>query len=382
MRKSSTVIFFSIVLISSILFATIIVFTIFIDNTVVYSNNQTKLDVVINGKEVVFTDALPYINKNHRTMAPVRVMAETVGASVDWVGTTQQVIIRNKGTEVIFRVGEKGYRVNGVLKQMNTEMINHNGRTYVPIRFLMEEMGFLVKYESGKILISNSIKVYIDSGHGADANKGNYPRYPTGVYEYLVRNKMSVGPQYSTNYTSGAHREMQINWEVSNKLEKLLINDGRFLVMRDRLDRDGYALPNYQRAEVANEWGADLRISIHAERTSSLNGYFIAMPSTRFVLPKDLGGYYTDNIRDESERLAQVILKSLDDSPIQWKRINNAGIIRSDGGYIAYHFSKHPVVILEMDAGANWTNTIERESNQNAIAEALYKAIIQFAKGI
>ena len=43
-----------------------------------------EINVVVDGKTVTFTDAKPYVDKNGRTYAPLRYMVQSFGFDVGW----------------------------------------------------------------------------------------------------------------------------------------------------------------------------------------------------------------------------------------------------------------------------------------------------------
>ena len=216
-------------------------------------------------------------------------------------------------------------------------------------------------------------KIFVDSGHGTNPFTGEYDRYPEGVYDYLIEQGLPTSDKTTYNYHSGVKGETEINWRVSTKLVDLLEQDENFLVKRDRETKTEDGLSNKDRSVKANEWGADLRVSIHADRTGS-GGYFVALPHEDFVLPEEFGGYYTESIRDETEIFAEILLESLDNSELNYG-IWNDGIYRPPKGYTAYNFTKHPVVILEMINTKNWDDTLKKEDVQDEIVKSTYEAI-------
>ena len=230
--------------------------------------------------------------------------------------------------------------------------------------------------------VSVKARVFIDSGHGVNYDQGVYPLYPSQeVYSYLKEAGMLVydKDKIAYNFQQGEFGEMSINWSVSTKLFELLQRDDRFEVQRDRNNENDEALSNVDRAIVANEWCADIRICIHAER-ASFRGYFLAMPHEDFYLPVELGGYYTKEIRDKSEAFAEILLDQLDQSELPYGRSFDNGYHRNKHGFIMYRFSKHPVVVLEMDGNTEWSDSIELDSVQNIIAQSIYNALDLYYK--
>ncbi|MEW6252958.1 MAG: N-acetylmuramoyl-L-alanine amidase [Planctomycetota bacterium] len=80
------------------------------------------------------------------------------------------------------------------------------------------------------------VKICLDPGHGGDAHKRAWKRGPTGV------------------------REAEVNLRVANYLRELLTRAGAEVRLTREDDTD---LDLAARAAVANDWGADLFISLH-----------------------------------------------------------------------------------------------------------------------
>lgn len=82
----------------------------------------------------------------------------------------------------------------------------------------------------------NDVKICLNPGHGGDADQRGFKRGPTGV------------------------REAEINLRVARYLQDFLVNSGANVI----LTRDDDVFLSYEdRAAIANEWGADLFVSLH-----------------------------------------------------------------------------------------------------------------------
>ena len=99
-------------------------------------------DYIVNN-DVVAGDAAPYIDSAWRTMVPVRALAETFGATVNFEDNV--VTIVDGDTEIVMTIGETTYTVNGEEQTMDTAPVIGSGdRTYVPVRFVAEALGYTV----------------------------------------------------------------------------------------------------------------------------------------------------------------------------------------------------------------------------------------------
>ena len=100
-------------------------------------------DMVVNNNVVAMEDAAPYV-ANDRTYVPFRALGEALGAEVVWDNDARTVTYTLGKTEVVMTIGEKTYTVNGEEKTMDVAPEITGDRTYVPVRFVGEALGFKV----------------------------------------------------------------------------------------------------------------------------------------------------------------------------------------------------------------------------------------------
>lgn len=123
---------------------------------VLYLNNPIM--TVSNGSttKTVTLEAAPYA-PNGTTLVPVRAITEAFGSTVDWDGTTQEVLITKDNTTIKLKIGSKTVYVNGNAVEMLEAAQIINGKTVIPLRFISENMGYKVEWDgaTSKITISN-----------------------------------------------------------------------------------------------------------------------------------------------------------------------------------------------------------------------------------
>jgi len=98
----------------------------------------------------VSMDAAPVIREG-RTLIPLRFLAESVGAEVDWNDYQKKVTIFHKGEVIELWVGRNTARINGErfsIDPSNAQLtpIVENGRIMLPLRFITENLGFEVEW--------------------------------------------------------------------------------------------------------------------------------------------------------------------------------------------------------------------------------------------
>lgn len=103
------------------------------------------LRLIVAGTEIV-PDVPPQI-VNGRTLVPVRVVSEALGARVYWNEHTREVTIRDGDDLTQIRVGETRAWVNNRSYTLDVPAHIVDGRTLVPLRFIAETMGYKVDWD-------------------------------------------------------------------------------------------------------------------------------------------------------------------------------------------------------------------------------------------
>ena len=108
--------------------------------------------VVINNQPVPFykNDGMgfPLIDTNNRTLVPVRKVLEAIGCSVDWEQRTRTVISKKGNLTVNIPVGFNEIVVNGVSVETDAPAVILDGRTYLPLRAVLEAYGYVVEWDA------------------------------------------------------------------------------------------------------------------------------------------------------------------------------------------------------------------------------------------
>ncbi|MCX8094712.1 MAG: stalk domain-containing protein [Caldisericia bacterium] len=106
-----------------------------------------KKVAILNGlqKEI---DAPPFI-KDGRTLVPIRFIAEAFGAEVQWDGSTKtvRIYLSSKNIKIILQIDNKISYVNDKKIILDVPPLIKDGRTFVPIRFIAESFGAEVQWD-------------------------------------------------------------------------------------------------------------------------------------------------------------------------------------------------------------------------------------------
>ena len=170
-------------------------------------NANADVSVTVDGKKVVFPDAKPFIDENGRTLIPVRFVTEDLGATVEWNAQDREVYITKDGVNIMIRIGQEMILVNGRTKAMDTKAIIKEDRTYVPIRYVAEELGATVGWDaSTRTVIITTVKDVEPTPTPVKKPSATPTKDPVTGWIHIRENIQDV--EYS----------MSIHWTVDNEL--------------------------------------------------------------------------------------------------------------------------------------------------------------------
>ena len=95
--------------------------------------------MLVNGKAYE-KDAAPVI-MNDRTLVPIRFVTESLGGTVAWNAETKEVTLVIDGKEIKMTIGK-------VLEKYGVAPVILNDRTYVPVRFVADELGATTTWDA------------------------------------------------------------------------------------------------------------------------------------------------------------------------------------------------------------------------------------------
>lgn len=115
------------------------------------AKRHQKRDIPLNGiivnDHIVFSDVAPYI-KNSRTYVPIRFIAEELGFDVKWDSKTKKVTMTDGKSTVEVIIGSKFMFVNGKKVTLDAPAEIKDQRTFVPLRAIAEAFGKKVEYSN------------------------------------------------------------------------------------------------------------------------------------------------------------------------------------------------------------------------------------------
>lgn len=106
--------------------------------------NNKSADI---GEKTVMLDTAPFV-ENGRTLVPFRFVGEALGAEVGWIKEEKKVVYNLSDKNISMIIGSKNMQINDKTIIMDVPAKIVNGRTVVPIRIISEQLGAEVKWLS------------------------------------------------------------------------------------------------------------------------------------------------------------------------------------------------------------------------------------------
>jgi len=126
---------------------------------------QGEVSVVINGEEVAFTEVSgrPFVDNQNRTQVPLRAVMEQYGCEVEWDSKNNAAVLTKGDTTVIVPIGERYLIVNGRSVPVDSAAQMKDGRTYLPIRAVLESFGAKVEWDNGTVSVKAPVSSEFDN---------------------------------------------------------------------------------------------------------------------------------------------------------------------------------------------------------------------------
>jgi hypothetical protein len=107
-----------------------------------------NVNISINGESRYFSPSPQIVNG--RTMVPIRFIVEdkALQGQVNWEPVTGKVTIACQGKSFEFVIGSRRVVVNGAVSYMDVSPYIYNNRTFVPLRFIAENLGAVVGWRA------------------------------------------------------------------------------------------------------------------------------------------------------------------------------------------------------------------------------------------
>jgi N-acetylmuramoyl-L-alanine amidase len=104
--------------------------------------------IVMDNQEIAMPKGVSLENVNGSVMIPIRVVVENLGFEVLWEQKSRKVTVQQDGKIVQLAVGSKTAEADGVSLALNAAPQQNGGTVLVPIRFVSEQFGLKVGWDN------------------------------------------------------------------------------------------------------------------------------------------------------------------------------------------------------------------------------------------
>lgn len=208
---------------------------------------------------------VPAFLLEERTLFPLRLVSEALGATVEWRSKARQAVVTAEDRELVFTMGSPVALVNG------EEMALPDGvspclalamgeeRTMVPLRFLAEWLDFGVSWEDA------TRTVYLTPGQG----EGDLIEEPQPLEKPLAGFRVALDAGHGGHSPGAVYEgvyEKDINLPIVLRSAELLREKGcEVLLTRG----DDTFVDLYDRSYMANDANVDIFVSVHSNASET-----------------------------------------------------------------------------------------------------------------
>jgi len=220
------------------------------------SASEVPIPVFIDNAWVRF-DADPYV-ENGITMVPIRAVAEGLGATVSYAD--RAVSFSRSGKNVKLTIGSNIAIIDGQTVPVSSAPVIRNNRTYVPLRFVSENLGVTVNYEHREVYIWTKPPI---TQHNGNSMNGNQMAETETQLFWIDKHVI-----YEQDKASGETRKMQLSIIVdetsTDTHDRVTLIDGSIRANSICI-RDGKI--------YCSSWSQILEIDITSGKTSLLRDF-------------------------------------------------------------------------------------------------------------
>lgn len=162
------------------------------------------------------------------TYVPIAFVANELGASVQW--KQPQIIITQGKNTIVCTVGDCNATINGEHIAFYNAPYISNGRTYVPLRFISEQLGCSIQYDEQTESILLTKNATPTNKMASEVKAEDFIVSPDGQWGYLIRSGGYTGGErvfYMRNMEFGTLKEI---YSTINVVNDMWVNDSRLLI--------------------------------------------------------------------------------------------------------------------------------------------------------
>ena len=243
---------------------------------------ENAVTIMVDGTAMQFPDAQPYIDDHDRTMVPISIFAEYLNMETNWNQDTQTALFLSMQTDLIgdylrMTIGkneiEKGIfdKLSAIgfypktTIEMDTVAVLKEDRTFVPLRFVAQNLGFAVTWDED----AKCVNLIHTSQNGFDFSLLQY--MPKDQNYLLSPYSLKMALVMAANGADGKTKQEILDVLGIADLDQFNASARDFIVAANQNDKVSFNVANsiWQNTDVG---GADLDFSSVYKKT--IGDYF------------------------------------------------------------------------------------------------------------
>ena len=170
------------------------------------SQAEAVTKIAIDGKEVTYSsqEGVPFIDAAGRTQVPFRQTMEEFGCDVSWNEAQKTAIATKNGIQVEVPIGASYVYRNGEKIENDTAALIKDGRTYLPIRVVLESFGASVQWNAATstVVVSTTGTGEQIEVHFLDVGQGDSILIDDQDFEILIDGGVAAEGKEVVEYVS------------------------------------------------------------------------------------------------------------------------------------------------------------------------------------
>ena len=98
--------------------------------------------VFVSGQEITLESPPAYVDSNSTTMVPLRFISDIIGAKVEWIPETKEIVITQESKEIKLQINSYVALVNLMEETLTSPPQIKEERAFVPLKFIAQTLGF------------------------------------------------------------------------------------------------------------------------------------------------------------------------------------------------------------------------------------------------
>ena len=271
-------------------------------------NIFAAVEVYLDGTQLTYREAQPQII-NDWTMVPLTETAEHFEMTPTWDSKTRTMVFTSPGRTMIHTINDNKIYVNGEVApfEENCRSTIVNDRTLMPIRMLAESIGAKVEWEFyGSDLIidiwtSTDDNATVESYQGSNGNDSNIPQTPAPAADQTPTDLIEIYAVAQNRTTIEPGESVRISADTNKAATMVKVTDFEGNLLREVTDFEEDDQGRYFNVRITPEETGEVSLKIYA---GNEDGYSLASKNLTVQINAVVKNIFIESIKLSSNTVA------------------------------------------------------------------------------